>query len=448
MTARALSIACAAALVVAGLTAPGAEAATTVGQVFTPTAQTTATLAQTAVSTGVGYTVPSDGVITSWGFQSEAQAATVRLKVVRPNADGTYTVIGESQPETTTPNQTQTFTTRVPVKAGDFVGSSATSGKTVAYTGANGDTVVLAPGDQPAGSTQNYSNVQGIRIDVTASIEADADGDGFGDESQDLCTTDPTVQTACSADVVLSASPDRKTVHPGDEVTFALTVSNHGPSRSDGVVVTADISTELTLVSATGANCTGISPIKCEMGNVMKDTQPAIFVKARAVGTGLASIAARVASSTLDPDQGGNAAGASVSVTWLPGRCANRREGGATGDLIRGTTAGDLLTGLDGNDILYGLAGDDCLDGGLGNDRLAGDDGNDRLTGGEGNDIISAGSGVDTVDAGAGNDRINVRDRKRDRVDCGPGRDRVTADRGDRLRGCERVSYPKKKKKR
>jgi hypothetical protein len=41
---------------------------------------------------------------------------------------------------------------------------------------------------------------------------------------------------------------------------------------------------------------------------------------------------------------------------------------------------------------------------------------------------------------GAGNDVISARDGSRDVIDCGAGLDRVTADRRDRLRGCERVS--------
>jgi hypothetical protein len=70
-------------VVMAGLLAPTAHAASTIGQVFTPTAQTTATVAQTGISTGVGYTVPRNGVITSWSFQADTDGSTVRLKAAR-----------------------------------------------------------------------------------------------------------------------------------------------------------------------------------------------------------------------------------------------------------------------------------------------------------------------------------------------------------------------------
>jgi hypothetical protein len=44
-----------------------------------------------------------------------------------------------------------------------------------------------------------------------ADVEPDADGDGFGDETQDLCAADPTRQTACVADLAVrgTATPRR-----------------------------------------------------------------------------------------------------------------------------------------------------------------------------------------------------------------------------------------------
>lgn len=73
------------------------------------------------------------------------------------------------------------------------------------------------------------------------------------------------------------------------------------------------------------------------------------------------------------------------------------------------------------------------------NDRLLGGKGNDVLTGRSGADRLTGGPGRDSIDGGAGNDTIHSRDRQRDIVRCGKGRDRVTADRKDRVLGCERV---------
>lgn len=148
------------------------------------------------------------------------------------------------------------------------------------------------------------------------------------------------------------------------------------------------------------------------------------------------------------------------------GPCARLQSGGAGRDLLRGSADGDRLEGRRGADVLDGLGANDCLTGGLGGDRLngwlgddellagpgddslaggAGNDqlasggGADRLSGGDGDDVLRGGSGRDSFSSGAGRDRIEAADGTAERVLCGPGRDTVTADRADRLYGCERV---------
>jgi Ca2+-binding RTX toxin-like protein len=111
------------------------------------------------------------------------------------------------------------------------------------------------------------------------------------------------------------------------------------------------------------------------------------------------------------------------------GRCANLRQGTPGDDSITGTIAGDSLSGFAGADALFGSGGDDCLSGG---------NGDDWLSGGEGADTIDTGKGVNVVRGGPGNDVVKARNRKRDTIDCGTGRDTVTADKRDRLRGCEK----------
>lgn len=461
--------------VVAALVVPASAAAsTTIGQVFTPTAQTTATLAQTAVSTGTGYTVPTDGVITSWSFQSDDSPAQLKLKVLRANPDGTYVVVGESALVTGTANQAATFSTRIPVKAGDVIGTAALPaqaggqpGKSVAYTGANGDTVVLAAGDQPPGSSTNYSNVQGIRVDATATIEPDADADGYGDETQDLCPTDPAVQGKCLADLKISVTPNLRTVHPGDQVIFTVDVHNSGPSIARDLDVRADLSSELALVGTSWMQCSGGASMSCNLGDVANGADSTFKIVARALTTGVGSVAARAISDTDDPNAGNNAAGGFAFVTWKRGSCKNLDSDGSTGrDILTGTSAGDLINGLDGNDVIAALSGNDCVNGGPGKDRITGGDGRDLLNGDSGNDVLSGGSGGDVIDGGTGNDRINGgsgrdklnggpgRDRInavdgwRDTVDCGSGRDVAHVDRGDRVRHCERVSRAQKHRRR
>ena len=143
--------------------------------------------------------------------------------------------------------------------------------------------------------------------------------------------------------------------------------------------------------------------------------------------------------------------------------------------LIRGTGAAETITagasgnhvlGLAGNDTITGGPGRDCLEGGAGRDHLEGEAGRDVLVGGSGGDVLLGGPSDDKVVGGSGADHISeapraysagalatgsnrisggpgadvldVANGRRDVVRCGRGRDRVSADRSDRLIGCER----------
>ncbi len=121
-------------------------------------------------------------------------------------------------------------------------------------------------------------------------------------------------------------------------------------------------------------------------------------------------------------------------------------KGGPGTDTANGGFGDDRLYGASGNDKVDGGGGDDRLDGGSGNDTLRGGPGRDLLIGGNGNDLLSAGRGGGTVSAGKGNDRVNALNGQRDVIHCGAGRDTVTADRADRLDGCEVVRRGRYKK--
>jgi Ca2+-binding RTX toxin-like protein len=155
---------------------------------------------------------------------------------------------------------------------------------------------------------------------------------------------------------------------------------------------------------------------------------------------------ANVDQGDVDGDGLGTVCDPSEPKALAAGKCANRQAGTAKDDALLGTPMGDRLTGAGGVDSLFGGAGDDCLDGGAGNDWISGGDGaddlkggigNDTIYGGAGNDKIDGGKGVNAVSAGAGNDTIKAKNRKRETIDCGAGRDTVTADKTDKLKGCE-----------
>ncbi|HEX5900364.1 MAG TPA: hypothetical protein VFY32_13255, partial [Solirubrobacteraceae bacterium] len=281
-----------------------------------------------------------------------------------------------------------------------------------------------------------------------------------------------------TADIALTMSGPAFGVVDRD-APYDVTVANRGPSAAAGVTLTDVIPAGTRLVRTEGTGT-------CTQGATLRCTLPAIPANASATVTVVLAGATEgatfrhtvtVAATSTDPTASDHGAfvdtrvtGASVAppgfaLTGPP--CVNPAFGGRDDDVLLGSSFGDRMFGRQGRDLLRGREGDDCLWGGEGADVLDGDggddslwggDGRDRLFGGAGNDRVLGGakgdelhgdggedqlfpgSGRDRVWGGPGNDTISARDGSRDVIDCGAGLDRVTADRRDRLRGCERVS--------
>ena len=82
------------------------------------------TYAQTGVSGGTEYTIPTDGAIVNWFLGAgTTPLPNPKLKVIRLGpASSQFTVIGEAAAGAPTANTSSTFATLIPVKAGDVLG--------------------------------------------------------------------------------------------------------------------------------------------------------------------------------------------------------------------------------------------------------------------------------------------------------------------------------------
>jgi hypothetical protein len=157
-------------------------------------------------------TIPADGVITSWSYTVSVSipdefVAFETLVVFRPTSIAKeLQVIGESDNEVLAAGK-QTFPTQIPVKAGDLIAGllsvGGEEGSLLCDTKAPGDRVGLLSGPPGApGSTVTIEEeAQGLQIPLVVSVEPDADGDGFGDETQDLCPQKAAFQSACPPDL-------------------------------------------------------------------------------------------------------------------------------------------------------------------------------------------------------------------------------------------------------
>ena len=193
-----------------------------VGQTFAPDAadsctprhaDTTLEIFQTARADGTSYAVPHDGVVTSWAFHgSDAQDTFVTMRVYRPEPTGTpnggpdqFLPVGDGGPVAPRDGDQQFVTlTRIPVKSGDIIGLLGTqfaglpAGR-CASTGGIGDTYRFLQGTAPTdvGVVGSYVETSGLKIDVSAVVEPDVDGDGYGDETQDACPRLASTQAPC-----------------------------------------------------------------------------------------------------------------------------------------------------------------------------------------------------------------------------------------------------------
>jgi hypothetical protein len=271
---------------------PGAGAAVRVGNdCFATGVVTNSTVAQILADPAnpLPLTVPTAGVVTRWTTKSEYGIPIgQRLKVFRATGIANqFTAVGESA-EQTVVDGINTFNTRIPVQGGDRFGlySPAPSGGAVC-TGKPEDGYGYVSGDLPTGSSQTFTVKPG-RVAVSALVEPDVDGDGYGDETQDRCLQSAAVQVACpplSLDAVaksagrasvmilvatsteapitvsgtvkgtrLTASP--KTVTPGAIAGFKLPFPKALKSRLAGLPKSRSLTLKVT---AEGRNLAGIA---------------------------------------------------------------------------------------------------------------------------------------------------------------------------------------------
>ena len=212
--------------------AQGASAATEVGS---PCSASSAINNYTFFQVGrapstLPLTVPSAGVVTQWKVVSAAPSVGAeQLKVFRGTGNGNeFTVIAASANRVVTTGL-NVFNTRIPVAAGDRFGVSGD----VFYCSTTNTLDVLgyAPEVVPVGTTKVFTTAPDIQVAVTAVVEPDADGDGFGDETQDQCPQSASLQTACPP-----ISLDTQVLAGKGSATVQLTASSSGSVGVTGKV--------------------------------------------------------------------------------------------------------------------------------------------------------------------------------------------------------------------
>jgi hypothetical protein len=125
------------------------------------------------------------------------------LRVFTGDPSGTtFTPVAESTTQTIPAGVFKSYPTRIPVSGGELLGLHIPVGPNVngcIYPGAGGgNTWGIADTVMPVGQAETHTQIPDGRVNVSAVLEADADHDGYGDETQDLCPSDASNQGPCN----------------------------------------------------------------------------------------------------------------------------------------------------------------------------------------------------------------------------------------------------------
>jgi hypothetical protein len=203
-----------------GFAAPAAGA-TQIGETFPVTGGCSAGFTWFASASPNGtHRAPFDGVITSWSFHAGATAPQLKFKVGRPVAPTRYTIVGDTDMRSTAPNILNTFPAQIPVLAGDVIGFFTVTGSHPCLRPNTGHNYAFSSGDVPPGATATFGGEIHQQLDIAALLEADADNDGFGDETQDRCPTEPS-QTGGPCSRAITLDPSKSKVRKGKRVLFS-----------------------------------------------------------------------------------------------------------------------------------------------------------------------------------------------------------------------------------
>jgi hypothetical protein len=138
----------------------------------TGTAPTGTDFAQVSVTSGTGYVVPANGTITSWSTNALlGTGQSVTFKVFRKVAEPAfYKAVGHDGPRNLAGGLLNTFTTSIPVQAGDIIGMNGTSANIL--NSAPGDAFVSKP--SPGlndGQAASFTTGSGGRLNLSAVFE-------------------------------------------------------------------------------------------------------------------------------------------------------------------------------------------------------------------------------------------------------------------------------------
>jgi hypothetical protein len=213
----------------------------------------------------------------------------------------------------------ESFPVRLPIAAGQGIALFSADATDCMFNTANpGDQVLLNSSPEPGpGATVSATNGFMQRLlNLEATIEPDADGDGFGDETQDGCPTDPAIHTGpCITDLSAAQSVIPTTIGVGDVAVATVTLTNGSTGLAPGVTATAKVTPGLQVVSMIpGAGCSFSPDLSCSFGSLTGGASTVGAVVVRGVTAGAQSVSTVVGPTANDPNAANNTATTQITV--------------------------------------------------------------------------------------------------------------------------------------
>jgi Domain of unknown function DUF11/PASTA domain len=312
------------------LASAAAHAATTIGDTTTmPTAPANPGTVYVVTADGGGnsFAVPAGGgVITSVTVRAENDSSSlppgsVRVLALRGSGAALAVVGGGTVALGAVSGTLQTVTApaRVPVAAGDRLGAYSPDnaiiglfGDTGAVTAATNPTSTPADG---ANLTLSGATATNGALSIAATVEPDADHDGYGDETQDSCPSLPTIHSGtCATDLQTSISATPSSVSLNNVSTVVATIANAGTQTAAGATATLNLPAGLQLVagSTTGGDCNGTT---CALGDVPAGQARKVYLIVRGVAIGPQATGVTAHSTIPEANTSNDTASATVTVS-------------------------------------------------------------------------------------------------------------------------------------
>ncbi len=280
-----------------------------------PSAGRTGTLANTASIATTSTPDPNSANNTATDTDTIAPSVDLGVTITDgtttyiPGGSTTYTVVVNN----TGPSAANGATFSLPLPTGVTSGAwtAVTTGGATAGTSGSGainDTVSV-----PVGGTVTYTFVAQISAGATGSLTANAAVTAAsGTTDTNLANNSASdVDTAASADLVVTKTDGAATYTPGTNVTYTIGVTNAGPNANTGFTVTDVLPANTSFVSATAGCVNASGTVTCTSAGLALNgsTSWTITVLPASGRTGtLVNTASIGTTNTMDPNPANNTA--------------------------------------------------------------------------------------------------------------------------------------------